>query len=189
MKRCAKCGLDKDETNDFHWDTRRGKPRSWCKLCTNADNVARASANPEKHNARSKAWREANRERWYATTKAWRLRNPDKIKTNAHWSQYRVAFEALWLAQEGLCACCHEPMLREGKEPNSVCVDHDKSCCHGKKSCGKCVRGLVHRNCNLVLGYAKDDIEVLKCAVEYLTAWRDRKGTAPNPFMPASGKE
>jgi Recombination endonuclease VII len=183
LKRCTKCEQDKDEKDDFHKDSRTGKPRSWCKLCTNADNIARAAANPEKHNARSKAWRDANPERWSATVRAWGLRNPEKLEASRHRSQYKIEFEALWQAQNGMCASCHEPMLRDGKEVNSVCVDHDRSCCPGHKSCGKCVRGLIHRNCNLVLGYAKDNVRVLQCAIEYLERWRLREPENGSEFL------
>jgi hypothetical protein len=46
--------------------------------------------------------------------------------------------------------------------------DHDHSCCPNQKACGKCVRGLLCRHCNSLLGFAKDDIEILKAAISYL---------------------
>jgi hypothetical protein len=39
------------------------------------------------------------------------------------------------------------------------------------------VRGLIHRNCNLVLGYAKDSVKVLRCAIEYLERWQASKAS------------
>ena len=48
-------------------------------------------------------------------------------------------------------------------------IDHDHSCCAGKGSCGKCIRGLICANCNSVLGMCGDDINVLKSAIEYLS--------------------
>jgi hypothetical protein len=47
-------------------------------------------------------------------------------------------------------------------------VDHNHACCPGGKSCGKCVRGLLCRSCNMLLGFAKDDIDILTLAVKYL---------------------
>lgn len=47
-------------------------------------------------------------------------------------------------------------------------VDHDHSCCSGVKSCGKCVRGLLCGNCNLFLGFLKDDTKKMRKAIEYI---------------------
>lgn len=168
MRTCTKCGDEKDEKADFYTDSRRGKPLSRCKICTNEDNAARAAANPEKHNARSRAWREAHPGRASEIARAWQLRHPEQFKQIVQKRRFNIDFNAMWEAQQGLCACCNKPMLRKGREPTSACVDHDRSCCGGKKSCGKCVRGVIHRNCNLVLGYAKDDPHVLRSAIEYL---------------------
>ena len=55
-------------------------------------------------------------------------------------------------------------------EPNSRgwCIDHDHSCCDGKKACGKCVRGLLCQKCNTIIGFANDDLQILKAAISYL---------------------
>lgn len=171
MKTCSKCGRPKEETEDNFYRDARGKFRARCKACHNADNIARAAANPQKHNARSKAWREANPERWSATTKRWREKHPDRVRINARKSRFKIDFEALWAAQNGLCACCGQPMLKTGRDKLSVCVDHDRTCCDGRKSCGACVRGLVHWSCNLMLGYAGDDVLKLRAAADYLDRW------------------
>jgi hypothetical protein len=182
MKTCSKCGADKDEENDFY--KHRGRPRPWCKLCTNADNIARAAANPEKHNARAKAWREANPEKWHATTKKWRDAHPERVKANIQRTTFKIDFFAVWEAQKGICALCGDPMLPEGRELKSVVVDHDRSCCPGKRSCGKCVRGLIHWGCNMVLGYAQDDARILRCAADYVE--RHRRPLAAPQVEPAS---
>lgn len=170
MKRCSKCGQEKDES-EFYRYLKTGKLRAQCKVCINSYNLAHQAANPKKANARTRAWRERNPGRTTANTLAWRKRNPDRHRRNSIWSSYRVDFDALWEAQGGLCAACGQPMIRGGRKADSVCVDHDRSCCSGPKSCGKCVRGLIHWRCNLALGHAEDNIELLEKALAYLEAF------------------
>ncbi len=53
-------------------------------------------------------------------------------------------------------------------------IDHDHACCpvgNGIK-CGKCVRGLLCRRCNHLLGHAQDSIELLEGAIRYLQSAR-----------------
>lgn len=47
-------------------------------------------------------------------------------------------------------------------------IDHDHACCDGYKSCGECIRGLLCSRCNLMLGYARDNADVLVGAINYL---------------------
>jgi len=55
-------------------------------------------------------------------------------------------------------------------------IDHDHSCCPDdkRKKCGKCVRGVLCRRCNWVLGHVKDDQSVLSGLVDYLERFRVR---------------
>lgn len=74
-------------------------------------------------------------------------------------------FNALLESQGGKCKVCREVL---DKTP---CVDHDHSCCPGKKSCGKCIRGLLCFPCNITLGNMKDSVERLQMAIDYLNSW------------------
>lgn len=54
-------------------------------------------------------------------------------------------------------------------------LDHDHSCCPPHlykeqkfKSCGNCIRGWLCRRCNSVLGFVKDDSELLKGLIAHL---------------------
>jgi hypothetical protein len=51
--------------------------------------------------------------------------------------------------QGGRCAICEKP---NGFYSVRLVIDHDHACCPGKKTCGKCVRGLLCTACNLHLG-------------------------------------
>lgn len=68
--------------------------------------------------------------------------------------------------QGGVCAICRQP---ETKHHSLVLkIDHDRSCCAGHESCGRCVRGLLCSNCNRALGLFGDDPDVITAAVMYL---------------------
>jgi hypothetical protein len=176
VKECTKCKETKPLA-DFHLQKKRGNaPRPMCKLCTNSDNIARAAAETEKNNLRSKKWRDANPEKFSARRRAWKIANPDRARRNELWARYHIEFDQMWEQQGGLCASCHRPMENRGVSPESVCVDHNRKCCPGdkSKSCGKCVRGLIHRHCNLMLGAAKEDPHVLQSGIEYLARHKNR---------------
>lgn len=56
--------------------------------------------------------------------------------------------------QGGVCAICKQPETakRRTDGPVLLSVDHDHSCCPGKKSCGECVRKLLCHLCNHIVG-------------------------------------
>lgn len=108
----------------------------------------------------------------YKSTKEWKARHPEKFLNSHRKNIYKIDFNTLWEKQCGLCASCGQPMLPSGKDSMSVVIDHDRNCCPGYGSCGKCVRGLIHNRCNRVIGTAIDDVELLKAAVAYLERWQ-----------------
>jgi hypothetical protein len=61
----------------------------------------------------------------------------------------RDGFDRLLERQRYACGMCRKPF--EGQQ--TICIDHDHSCCPDeKRSCGKCVRGLLCLPCNTALG-------------------------------------
>lgn len=68
-------------------------------------------------------------------------------------------------AQGGACAICRSPKSGGDRMFN---VDHDHACCPTKYSCGACVRGLLCTACNHLLGNARDNIDTLRSAIDYL---------------------
>jgi hypothetical protein len=83
-------------------------------------------------------------------------------------------FDQMMADQNGLCAICGQPeksvSSRTGKA-YPLAVDHDRSCCPGDGSCGRCVRKLVCRNHNVLLGMAGDNIDLLLAAAAYLRSF------------------
>ena len=119
------------------------------------------------------AWARANRTKDRKSKKKWQDSHPASLRNRQLKHKYGITLEeynALLLKQNGVCAVCKTPPLA-GKVLN---VDHDHKCCVGRngKSCGKCVRGLIHQTCNLMLGGAKDSPTVLRLGAEYLESFR-----------------
>lgn len=70
-------------------------------------------------------------------------------------------YEAMLADQGGLCAICRKPETSKCRgKIRKLAVDH----CHGTGA----VRGLLCANCNLMVGYAKDDSLVLTSAIAYV---------------------
>ena len=79
----------------------------------------------------------ATRQRWH---KAHRLR---RYNITQH------QLDRLLEAQEFACGMCLEPF----GENRAIFIDHDHACCQEeKRSCGRCIRGLLCLDCNTTLG-------------------------------------
>ena len=65
-----------------------------------------------------------------------------------------LTYAQMYKDQKGLCAICEKPPTTE------LNVDHNH---HTKK-----VRGLLCRDCNLLLAQAFDDVDILLSAIQYL---------------------
>lgn len=104
----------------------------------------------------SQLWREQNSERWNRSYRA-------RIY-GLSWE----AYEALLAAQGGVCAIC------KGPEPirATLSVDHDHRCCPPRKSCGRCIRGLLCTPCNRALAALRDDPTIVEAAANYLRRFR-----------------
>jgi hypothetical protein len=88
--------------------------------------------------------------------------------------KYKHKFERddalIVLREQGGCKICGISLPEEG---GKWYLDHDHKCCPINTSCEKCRRGILCRDCNLMLGFAKDNIETLKKSIEYLEAYND----------------
>jgi len=78
-------------------------------------------------------------------------------------------YEEMYFNQNGLCKICNKPETAKQSNTDGVrmlAVDH----CHITNK----VRGLLCTNCNIILGHAKDNIEILKNAIEYLKYYNEK---------------
>lgn len=89
-------------------------------------------------------------------------RNMNRLYDRKKWYkvEYGITLEDynnMFQSQMGCCAICgtHQTKFAKG-----LAVDH----CHTSKN----VRGLLCTKCNLLLGYASDNVEILLSAINYL---------------------
>jgi hypothetical protein len=133
----------------------------------------------EKSKETSKIWRKNNKEKIKETQRIFYQNNPEykkeynkiymksyyeKNKENARkyrFKKFNITpedYDKIFNEQKGCCAICGKHQLEFKLK---LAVDH----CH---TTGK-IRGLCCSNCNLVIGHAHDNVEVLKNAIKYLS--------------------
>lgn len=93
--------------------------------------------------------------------------------------RHKVSHErARKLRDDPRCEACGEVDLlvkaREsshGSLRSMLVVDHDHTCCPGAHSCGRCVRGLICRDCNSAAGLLVDSPNRARALAAYLDSW------------------
>jgi hypothetical protein len=109
-----------------------------------------------------------------ASMAARRAADPQWARAHQLRSRYGITrgeYNALLAEQGGVCAICAKPeqsMCPRTGKPFELSVDHDRRCCHGDKSCGGCIRGLLCHRCNRSIGLLGDDPLLLVAALLYL---------------------
>lgn len=164
---CRRCGEDKPLdafATDRRHTLRQGR-QSYCRECM-------AEYNTLRHASMTEEQREAlNAKRRASVTP--RKTTPESQRNSTLKSRYGITLEEYNRRVEeqgGVCALCGEEYIEAepGKVPRGLHVDHDHSCCPGRRSCGECIRGLLCAKCNHLLGNARDSTDVLLKAIEYL---------------------
>lgn len=141
-----------------------------CSICAYENQLKSRNKHPET----MKRWLKENKSKTVQyqrkAAKNYRNKHPRRALSSLLKAKYGITldyFESLLKKQRGRCAGCGTKKFT--KRP---CADHDHKCCSGKKSCGKCVRGLLCPGCNGALGLVKDDIKVLRQLIKYLLRWK-----------------
>lgn len=136
------------------------------------------AANQEKARQASREYYAANREAILERQRAKRQAGNDlEKKASAEWRLYgkhRLTVERrqeLLESQEYVCPGCATDLRT--LEPRERSVDHDHRCCPSARSCGRCVRGLLCKKCNLALGLANDSPKILRQLAAYLERTSD----------------
>ena len=88
----------------------------------------------------------------------WRLTH--KLK---RYGLTQEGFDKLLEAQGYACAMCRKAF----EDGQAVCIDHDHACCpNEKRSCGRCLRGLLCMSCNTALGIIERKYEMARAYLD-----------------------
>ena len=109
-----------------------------------------------------KRYRAADKERYARLGGKKNKKQTEKQRVSRILRKYNLTedqFNQLFEEQQGKCAICGKHQVELSR---SLAIDH----CHTSGT----VRGLLCMKCNLMLGYAEDNVEVLLAAISYLNS-------------------
>jgi hypothetical protein len=103
-------------------------------------------------------WTQENREHLKAYRRDYRAKNRARIRSNHIKHRFGITsedYERMLVEQGGVCAICKGP---SGRANGTYSIDHDHKCCpSNRRSCGKCVRGLLCVGCNTRLAVLENE--------------------------------
>lgn len=99
--------------------------------------------------------------------KTWRENNPHKTSGYTKKKKYGITvdqYEDMFNSQKQKCKICGID------NANKWVIDHDHAHhINSEIGCIDCIRGILCNNCNLMLGHARDNVTILKAAIDYLS--------------------
>lgn len=156
MKKCSKCFIDKDTTEFHRHSGTKDGLQPDCKECKKGYRKKWYEANRGAVLAKNKEWLAKNpghSREWYRNNKQiarnWQLNRDFGISLD----QYNKMLQD----QSSKCKICN---VSQDETPKNFAVDH----CHLTNK----IRGLLCQNCNLGIGYFRDNHEILNKALKYL---------------------
>ena len=173
MKKCSCCKLLKPLSEFNHNRVRKDGYHNECKTCSKL----RKAAIPQEYFRESY---QKNKHKYKETIREYRLKNKDHINEKSrewrknHPRQVRnyelkrlgtniVEYESLFNFQEKKCGICQT----DTPGGRGWCADHDHVT--------GIARGVLCNFCNTLLGFAKDNIEILQNAIIYLKTTKARQ--------------
>lgn len=164
MKVCRIC----EESKPLEEFTKRSSSRdgrgSYCRPC---DRARKRDNNKKIKSQDPDAWRERRRK----YVKTYKERHPERVARQE--ANYKLKqkfgislnqYERMLKEQNGRCYLCK--LKPNGKR---LAVDHDRGCCPGEKSCGKCIRKLLCIGCNTALGLLRENLDTIRRIERYVS--------------------
>jgi hypothetical protein len=142
VKTCKGCGETKPLDEFYKITENRDGRTGKCKVCIRAQNAAYKAS-----------------------------QDPRDIRSSKLEYKYGITlevFEEMLESQGGRCAICDKGA---DAEERAMHVDHDHKCCpytKNQKICGRCIRGILCRHCNVSLGWLEGDPKRLDRVLKYL---------------------
>ena len=165
-KICSKCGERRPLISFPKIKDSLDGHRGVCRLCKNQQKKATYPNIKEKVCAKGKLLRKEK---------------PEIFRDRDLRARFKISLEEFnkkLEKQGGVCAACGAAYSEEVKRFWNL--DHDHDCCSGSKTCGKCIRGILCRDCNLALGMVKDDPCILRGLLSYLELYQRSNTTDPD---------
>ena len=184
MKTCTKCKTEK-ELDKFY--VARAFPDGLmytCKTCTTERNRLwrknnRAldrkytreyyAKNRDKFRARDREYKKNNRDKIRLTERKYYFKHKEKIDAKnrkrflrQYYNLPIERYEEMYREQNGVCLICKNINIAGRK----LAVDHDHNT--------GVIRGLLCSKCNMGIGYFKDDVDLLRIAIDYLELHKNK---------------
>jgi hypothetical protein len=178
LKTCKTCKTCKQllPITDYHKDPKsKDKFFYSCKKCHSIYRKEVRRKNPKTeeqlkiHREKNNLYYQNNKEKKAIYSKTRREKNTKSYRNTAYKYKYGISideYEELLLKQNNSCDICK---ISQDDLNYNLVVDH----CHTTKL----VRGLLCRNCNLALGYLKDNIETVSSTLSYLNKYKENVNT------------
>ena len=147
-------------------ECRRTKAREWYAAnpeTQNANSRKYRVTNPEQCREYARKWYEDNKEKNWECSRKWKKDHPDKRRVQQRAARLKRVYgisldqyDLMSLEQGHVCAICRQP------NPNGrrLSVDHSHET--------GAIRGLLCSDCNSLLGFAQDDIDIMISAANYV---------------------
>lgn len=107
------------------------------------------------------------KESWAEYMREYRRSNPERVRGHDLKKRFGISvedYQRMLDEQQGVCKICEQPEVKldhRTKLPRRLAVDH----CH---KTGR-VRALLCSDCNTAIGLLKEDVELMKKAIEYVS--------------------